>query len=257
MFRQTIACLGLAACMSVSASSPAHCDTTRGPVVTAARSALEARDPNLVLHWVRAEDEGGVRSAFQQALAVRALGPEAGAMADRYFFETLVRIHRAGEGAPYIGLSDAEPEPLIRATDSALEQGSAAELERQLVEAVRAGLAERFAAAKAARDFRPGDISAGRDFVAAYVTLTHWVEGVERAASRAGEHHGVAADGPALHATSHTPGEPGEHASTEHGLDSHADGVVQHLPWILTGLLAVAALVEAAFLLRRRRTAEA
>ena len=81
-----------------------HCDTTKGPVVTAARAALAAGDPSLVLHWVRPDDESAVRSAFQQTMEVRALGPAAKELADRYFFETLVRIHRADEGAPYTGL---------------------------------------------------------------------------------------------------------------------------------------------------------
>ncbi|HKY38647.1 MAG TPA: DUF6448 family protein [Polyangiaceae bacterium] len=204
-----------------------------------------------MLHWVSGEDEASVRSAFQQTLDVRALGPEARTLADRHFFETLVRIHRAGEGAPYTGLSDAEPEPLIRATDRALEAGSTAELEHQLVEAVRAGLAERFSKAKATRDFRPGDVAAGRNFVAAYVSLTHWVEAVDRAASTTGEHHGAAAY-EVVHPASHA---PGAHGEVEHGLQPHTGRLLQHLPWILTGLLAVIALVEGTLLVRRPRSA--
>lgn len=128
--------------LATSAQASAHCDTTRGPVVMAARAALDAGEPNLVLHWVRPDDEAAVREAFQHTIEVRALGPEAKALADRYFFETLVRIHRAGEGAPYTGLTDGEPEPIIAATDRALARGSTDEIEQQLVGAVRAGLAE-------------------------------------------------------------------------------------------------------------------
>ncbi|MBK5256510.1 MAG: hypothetical protein JJE39_10795, partial [Vicinamibacteria bacterium] len=133
-------------------------------------------------------DEAAIRSAFQQTLAVRALGPEAKALADRYFFETLVRIHRAGEGAPYTGLVDSEPEAIIAATDRAIKLGAPDELERLLVARVRAGLADRFGPARAAKGFRPGDVAAGRKFVAAYVPLTHWVEGVFTAAGGTSEH---------------------------------------------------------------------
>jgi hypothetical protein len=147
-----------------------------------------------VLHWVRSEDEAAVKAAFEHTMEVRKLGPEAKGLADRYFFETLVRIHRAGEGAPYTGLTDSEPEPIIAATDRALARGTTAELEQQVVTAVRNGLAERFAAARAAHDFQPGDIAGGRAFVAAYVTLTHWVEGVYLAAERIGEHQGATVD---------------------------------------------------------------
>jgi hypothetical protein len=186
MIRLFVATATLLGTLATSTPAYAHCDTTRGPVVTAARAALEAGDPNLVLHWVRPADEADVKAAFQHTLEVRALGPQAKALADRYFFETLVRIHRAGEGAPYTGLTDGDPEPIIAATDKALERKSADELERHLVAAVRAGLSERFAAARAARDFRRGDVAGGRRFVAAYVALTHWVEAISTAT--AGHH---------------------------------------------------------------------
>src|SRR5688500_15405225 len=92
------------------------------------RTALDAGDPNLVLHWVRSEDEATVKAAFAHTMEVRALGPSAKSLADRYFFETLVRIHRAGEGAPYTGLSDGDPDPIIASADRALERGSAEEI---------------------------------------------------------------------------------------------------------------------------------
>jgi hypothetical protein len=232
----------------------AHCDTTRGPVVTAAREALEANDARLVLHWVRPEDEPVVRTAFEHTIKVRALGAEAKELADRYFFETLVRIHRAGEGAPYTGLTDGEPEPIVAATDRALEQGSAQELEQQLVSTVEAGLAERFAAAQAAMNFRAGDIAGGRAFVAAYVPLTHWVEQVFTAAS-AGEHHVAAThDGNAAHAVVHPPSDHGSGSATT---DEHAFTARQALPWMVSGLLTIAVMVQGAFLLQRRRRRDA
>lgn len=189
--------VALSTCLVLSRQAAAHCDTTKGPVVTAARAALDAGQINLVLHWVRSDDEPAIRSAFDQTMKVRALGPAAKDLADRYFFETLVRIHRAGEGAPYTGLADGEPEPIIAATDRALERGSAAELEQKLVKAVKQGLATRFAAARAAKAFRAGDVAGGRAFVSAYVPLTHWVEGVFNAANGAGEDHGPASAQPA------------------------------------------------------------
>lgn len=247
--------LALFACLVLAPSAAAHCDTMRGPVVTAARAALEAGDPKLFLHWVRPEDEAAVRAAFQHTLEVRATGPAAKELADRYFFETLVRIHRGGEGAPYTGLTDGEPEPIIAATDSALEHGSAEKLERQLVTAVRTGLAERFAAARATKNFRPDDVAAGRAFVAAYVPLTHWVEGVFTAATErgeheaAGEHHAVA-----THVLVHR---GAGHADTGGAAETHDRGGLSHLPWILAGALAIVALFEAVFLVRPRRSTAA
>lgn len=77
----------------------AHCDTLDGPVVAAARKALDSGNVNLILVWVQKKDEGEIRNMFQKAVAVRKAGGQAKELADMYFFETLVRIHRAGEGA--------------------------------------------------------------------------------------------------------------------------------------------------------------
>ena len=85
----------------------AHCDGLDGPVVKVAQKALETGNVNLVLIWVQKKDEGEVKKAFQKTLAVRKLNPQAKELADMYFFETLVRIHRAGEGEPYTGLKPA------------------------------------------------------------------------------------------------------------------------------------------------------
>ena len=80
----------------------AHCDGMDGPVVKAAQKALETGNLNLILTWVQKKDESEVRRMFEKTLAVRKLSPEARELADRYFFETVVRLHRAGEGAPYL-----------------------------------------------------------------------------------------------------------------------------------------------------------
>ena len=90
-----------------SAPVYAHCDGMDGPVVKAAQAALAKGDVNLVLIWVRKNDETEIRQAFERTVNVRKLSPEAKELADTYFFETLVRIHRAGEGAPYTGLKPA------------------------------------------------------------------------------------------------------------------------------------------------------
>jgi hypothetical protein len=254
MIRTTVIAATLFGLLAFARPAAAHCDTTRGPVVTAARAALEAGDANLLFHWVRPEDEAVVRSAFQHTLEVRALSPEAKALADRYFFETLVRIHRAGEGAPYTGLTDGEPEPIISATDRAIESGSTHDLEQELVAAVKAGLAERFSATRAAKDFRPGDVAGGRVYVAAYVPLTHWVEGVFTAAKGTAEHHAGAVHAEATGAAHH---EPSTHGGAGAAVKLHGPRARELLPWGLVGLLAIAVLVEGAFLVRRRRSASA
>ena len=162
-----------------------HCDTLDGPLVTLARKALEDKNVNLVLPWVRAEDAAEIRHAFDHALSVRGLGPQARSLADRHFLETLVRIHRAGEGAPFTGLKPAGLDlgPAVPAADRALKTGSVEELVKLLVDAVRAGVNRNFRAAAERQAFDVNDVEAGRRYVEAYVPYVHYVERLWEAAS--------------------------------------------------------------------------
>lgn len=172
-------------------SALAHCDGLDGPVVRAAEEALATGNVNLALIWVHQEVEEEVREAFMQAAAVRRLGPEAQVLADRSFFETLVRLHRAGEGAPYTGLKPAGSDlgPAIPAADRALETGAVRPLERLLTEAVRHGLHEHYEAVQRLKNYDPDDVAAGRRYVEAYVAYVHFVERLYQAATGAAEGH--------------------------------------------------------------------
>lgn len=181
-----------------------HCDGMDGPVVTLARKALEAGNVNLVLPWVREEDEPEIRHAFEHALAVRQLGPKAKALADHHFFETLVRLHRAGEGAAYTGLKPAGRDlgPAIPAADQALQDGSVEKVVKLVSDAVRQGVREHFHAAFSRKRFDPDDVAAGRAYVEAYVPYVHYVERLwEAAIGPAHGHHASQAEGvvPAVH----------------------------------------------------------
>jgi hypothetical protein len=176
----------------------AHCDTLDGPVVKDARAALSAKDVTPVLKWVRAEDEGEIRDAFARALSVRAAGGDAAALADRYFFETLVRVHRAGEGVAYSGLlpAGAAVDPGIAATDAALEAGSADAMVRLVAGEVEKGLRSRHARAADARKHASESVARGREYVAAYVDLMHYAERLVKAAGTSAPHgeHGKPAE---------------------------------------------------------------
>jgi len=169
-----ILCVGA---WSIPHDTSAHCDTLDGPVIISARAALEKDDVTPVLKWVKKSDEGQIRELFKKTLAVRGKGPEAKELADMYFFETLVRIHRAGEGAPYTGLKSAGTvEPSVAAADKALESGSADNLVKMLNDAAAKGIRERFAHALETKKHADESIESGRKFVAAYVEFTHYVE---------------------------------------------------------------------------------
>lgn len=172
----------------------AHCDTFEGPVVQEARVALEKGNVTPLLKWVPKADEGEIEQAFHATLRVRALGPEARAMADRYFFETLVRIHRTGEGEPYTGLKsdDAIPTAVVKA-DESLAGGDVDDLARRIAAHVEKAVRERFAEAAAAKKHKDESVEAGRAYVAAYVRFVHLAEHIHlilsNNASSAGHGH--------------------------------------------------------------------
>jgi len=180
----------------------AHCDTMDGPVVRDARQALESGNVNFVLIWVKKDSEAEIRDAFSKTLAVRKLSPQAKELADMYFFETLVRVHRAGEGAPYTGLKPAGSviDPGLVAADHAVESGSADELMKHLTEAVHSGVLEHFNEVKAKMKYDKNDVEAGREFVESYVVFIHYVERLFQDAERpAGGHFDETGAAPVHH----------------------------------------------------------
>lgn len=182
----TITFLVLTGIILTSTPAAAHCDGMDGPVVKAAQKALATGDVNLVLIWVQKEDEQEIRDAFGRTLAVRNLGEDARELADLYFFETLVRIHRAGEGAPYTGLKPAGRDlgPAIPLADSVLITRDIAPLVNLITDEARRGLLERFERAMVAGNFSTDDLEAGREYVRTYVTFIHYVERTYEAATQ-------------------------------------------------------------------------
>jgi hypothetical protein len=178
----------------------AHCDALDGPVVKAARAALEGRDVAKVMPWIGAEHAADVRDAFERTLRVRASGGDALALADTWFFETVVRLHRAGEGAPFDGLKPAgQTAPLVVAVDKTLEAGSVDALVARVSEHVSAGVREHFTRANEAQRHAADSVDAGRRFVAAYVAYMHYVEGLHQAALGAAAHGSAATTAPTGH----------------------------------------------------------
>ncbi len=164
--------------IGTAGSALAHCDTMDGPVVTLARQALEKGDVKMVLPWVAKEKEGEIRKAFELSAAVRAKGEQEKELADMYFFETLVRVHREGEGAPYTGLKPAGLDlgPAIPAADKALETGDPEALLALVNTKVHEGIHKYYAEAMEKKAHAGESVDAGRAYVQAYVPYLHFVE---------------------------------------------------------------------------------
>jgi hypothetical protein len=140
---------------------------------------------------VQKKDETEIKKAFQKTLAVRKLNPEAKELADMYFFETLVRIHRAGEGEPYTGIKPAGRDlgPAIPAGDKAVADGKLEPLYKLLTDKIHDGLHEKFKDVIAKKNFKKDDVEAGRKYIEAYVIFIHYVEELYGAAKKAVHGH--------------------------------------------------------------------
>lgn len=174
----------------------AHCDALDGPVVNAARVALDSNDASLVLRWVPPEREAEIRAAFDRTRAVRAIGGDAKGLAETWFFETLVRIHRAGEGAPFDGLKPAgHIEPFIAAVDRSLTNGAPDDVIDGVAAQVTKGVRDRFLRAREASAKAGQSVDAGRVYVAAYVDYLHYVEALLQAGAASAQHHESSTNG--------------------------------------------------------------
>jgi hypothetical protein len=210
-----LALIAAAALLALPDIARAHCDGLDGPVVKAAQRALAEGNVNLVLIWAQKEDEVELRHAFEKTLLVRSLNAEARDLADRYFFETLVRIHRAGEGAPYTGLKPANRNlgPAIPAGDKAIETGTIEPVAKLLSRSMEDGLRTHFNTTFSKMKFDKNDVESGRAFVKAYVEYIHYVERLHEAANTTA--HG------------HFPSSPSTEGKTTHEYDSHRQDLPQ------------------------------
>ncbi|PVU82601.1 hypothetical protein DDP54_05845 [Cellulomonas sp. WB94] len=170
----------------------AHCDTAEGPAVKDGRRALETGNINHALKWIPADGEAELRDVFEKALKVRSRGADAAELADRLFLETLVRIHRMGEGVGFTGIQPVgtRVDPVVEAADEAIARGSDAALLPMVPAERRAELHERFQAALAVMDFDVDDVAAGRRYLAAYVSFFTYAEGEEHEHHEHGHEHG-------------------------------------------------------------------
>ncbi len=170
---------------------PPHCDSMDGPVVKAAIRALEAGNVNIILPYVPKEGEEEVIRAFTKVVQARNDGAVTREVADTYFFETVVRIHRAGEGAPYTGLKPAGlgHGPVIPVAEKAIETNSPDELIALLTQTVRSEVQQRFDHVLHLKHHAQGGVDEARKYVEAMLGLQVYAHSLYEC-TKAGPHGG-------------------------------------------------------------------
>jgi Family of unknown function (DUF6448) len=196
-FKMLIAVAAAAGMLWGSHSVRAHCDSVDGPVAKAVQKALDNGNLNPVLAYAPATAEAEIRAAFEKSRKVRSLGPDARALADEAFMETVIRLHRAGEGATYTGLKPAGIDygPVIPAAEHAIETGDLAKLKAVLVDKVEHALTERLAHVRELKNVplepkTAAEVPHSRERVSAELGFITFAESVHQAAlGKGAEHH--------------------------------------------------------------------
>lgn len=172
-------------------NSQAHCDRENGPVAVAAKQALETGDVSKALIWIGEQQAAELKSKFNQSLKVYNSGEESRQLAERYFMETTVRLHREAEGMPYTGLKSAQPASKdIQEAEKALESGNLSPVTDLLAKEIQQQTGELYQHAMKAKDNREQSVEAGRRWVDAYVKYIVYVHSLYQQI-QSGPAHGV------------------------------------------------------------------
>lgn len=159
----------------------AHCDTMDGPLIADARKAMGQNNVNYVLKWVSAANESEIRDAFNLVMKVKGLSPEAKELSEKYFFDTLVRIHRAGEGEPFTGVKPAGTpiDDKVLAADKSIEIGNLSPLNDLVSKDILPELTKRYDKVMSLKNYDINNVVAGREYIEAYVQFFKFAEGEE------------------------------------------------------------------------------
>jgi hypothetical protein len=173
---------------------PPHCDTRDGPVVKAAKKALETGNLNYILIWIPEESEKELKGVFEKTLHARKAGKDAQEVADDWFFETAIRLHRAGEGAAYTGMKPAglSEGPVVPKAEKAIETGDPKETMDFILKTVEEDLKHRFHHVMEKKKYDVNNVAAGREFIAAFigwVVYSHHLYMNVKGADNRGEKH--------------------------------------------------------------------
>lgn len=167
----------------------AHCDSYDGPVIKDALLALKQNKVILVLKWVDEDHEEEIKNLFAKTTALKKSDKEIYQIVEKHFLETLVRLHREGEGAFFTGLKPAgSTTKIVQMADDALDKNDINSLTTNLTAHIEKVVKEKYEKAQALSQTKDESVEKGRAYVAAYVDYTHTLEGIHDILEHGGGH---------------------------------------------------------------------
>lgn len=181
----------LAAMMWVfTVPSFAHCDSYDGPVIQDAYKALDQEDVSYILKWILEDQEAEITSLFGKTVNLKHGDAEVYRIVEKHFLETLVRLHRETEGAPYTGLKPAgSTAPIVEMADRSIENQEVQTLLTNLGKHIQKVITEKYDKVAALSKVKDDSVAEGRAYVSAYVDYTHTLEAIEAVMAHGGGHH--------------------------------------------------------------------
>lgn len=166
--------------MLITSPSYAHCDSYDGPVIKDALKALDKNNVELVLKWIEQKQEKEVISLFNTTYRLKKENSEVYTIVEKHFLETLVRLHRETEGAPFTGLKPkGSMTPLVEMADRSIEENTIKEVTQTVTEHLAHVLKERYSEVMRLHKTKDNSVAEGRAYVHAYVEYTHTLEALE------------------------------------------------------------------------------
>lgn len=186
---QTILAIVLLFILISSIPVSAHCDSYDGPTIKDAIKALETNNVNLVLKWISQEQEKEIILLFNKTYELKSGDKEVYDIVEKHFFETLVRLHRETEGAPYTGLKPAgTTKKIVQLSDQALEgkdiDGLLGKLNNHIGKVIR----EKYEKVASLDKVKNDSPEKGREYVEAYVDYTHTLEAIHEIVEQGSGH---------------------------------------------------------------------
>jgi hypothetical protein len=160
-------------------------DITNGPVLKAAKLALETGNVNYVLIWFPEESENKLKNLFEKTFCERRAGKDVHGVTIDWYFETLSRLHRDRDGALYTCMkpNGLDVSPVVPKAERAIETCNAEEIIEVVPKTMEGDLRQHFHYVMEKRNYDVNNIIAGRAYVAAFIDFIVYLHNLNTSTS--------------------------------------------------------------------------
>lgn len=152
-------------------------DEMPGPVLKAAKIALETGNVNYILIWVPENYENTVKNLLEKTCCKRSSVLNTQKQAYDWYYETVNRLFSASRACDYLTYqSKAFAEnPLVLKVYKAIESGNFEKIRDEIPVSYEADAQQRFLHVMNLRDYPVNNIAAGRSYVSAFFDFNRYV----------------------------------------------------------------------------------